>query len=133
MKEYERDRMFIGFANQLRLASKCTRLSVGAVIFDRKIKSIIATGYNGPPPGCECENCHPRCEVSIHAEENTINRIPKDYVNPCTLYVTHSPCIKCAKLIERTPCITEVVYLDPYRDLAGVELLESLNIKVRQL
>ena len=133
MKEEERDKMFMGFANQLRLASKCKRLSVGAVIFDRKLKSVIATGYNGPAPGCSCGECIPGCKDSIHAEENALARLPHDYLNPCTLYITHSPCIKCARMIEKIPCITEVVFLDPYRDLEGLEYLKKANIKVRQL
>lgn len=133
MKDAERDRMFMGFANQLRLASKCKRLSVGAVIFDRKIKSVVATGYNGPASGIYCGECHAACEYSIHAEDNALRRLPKDYINPCTLYITHSPCAHCAKLIEERPCITEVVYLDPYRDLEGIRCLEKANIKVRKL
>lgn len=133
MKEEERDRMFMGFANQLRLASKCKRLSVGAVVFDRKLKSVIATGYNGPAPGCSCGECIPGCKDSVHAEENALNRMAWDYLNPCTLYITHSPCVRCAEKIVRTPCITEVVFLDPYRNTDGIGVLLKSNIKVRQL
>ena len=133
MKEHERDRMFMGFANQLRLASKCKRLSVGAVIFDNKIKSVVATGYNGPAPGVLCGNCVPGCSYSVHAEENAINRLPAGYENPCTLYITHSPCAKCARLIKEVSCIQEVVFLDPYRDDVGLQLLKQYGIPWRQL
>ena len=42
------------------------------------------------------------------------------------------PCKMCAKAIINAR-IDEVVYIDKYRDLSGVELLQNAGIKVRQL
>ena len=49
-----------------------------------------------------------------------------------TLYVTLSPCIDCAKLIIQAG-ISRLVYLDEYRDISGIKLLNNVGIKVQQL
>lgn len=134
------------FANQ----SKCQRLKTGAVL--TKDGRILATGYNGTisgkPNGCElsCPKCNSKgcdfCqgkgiitnEFVLHAEQNIItfcakNGIPTDNT---TLYITHSPCKTCAKLIVQSG-IKRVVYIDQYRDSEGIDFLEECNIEVQQI
>ena len=43
------------------------------------------------------------------------------------MYVTHSPCLACAKLIINAN-IHEVKYLEEYRDTSGIELLKSFGV-----
>jgi dCMP deaminase len=67
---------------------------------------VIASGYNGAPRtmkhcdevGCEMEDGSNHCIRAIHAEENAILQCAVNGVSPkgCTLYVTHSPCYRCA-------------------------------------
>ena len=44
-----RDEWFLGLCNQVAKASQCLSRKIGAVLV--RDKSIISTGYNGPPRG----------------------------------------------------------------------------------
>lgn len=112
--------------------SRCERSKVGAVI--ARNGRIIATGYNGTPPGYDnkCEDCNgdTRAEV-LHAEENAIvfcarHGLPTE---GCDLYTSLSPCPGCAKMIAAAG-IKRVFYKTQYRDPMGIELLEKLNVEV---
>lgn len=64
-----------------------------------------------------------------HAERNLLGFANKYGIptNNCTVYVTLSPCLECAKQMELAG-IKRVVYLKAYRDLAGVDYLKSRGI-----
>ena len=49
-----------------------------------------------------------------------------------TLYLTHSPCKECSKLILQAG-IKRLVYLDAYKDSSGLELLEKGRVLISQL
>lgn len=112
--------------------SRCARSKVGAVI--AKNGRIIATGYNGTPPGYDnkCEDCdgNTRPEV-LHAEENAIVFCARHGLatEGCDLYTSLSPCPGCAKMIAAAG-IKRVFYKTQYRDPMGIELLEKLNVEV---
>jgi len=67
----------------------------------------------------------------LHAEENAILNAAKEGISlkGCTVYITLSPCIKCARMIAElgTTC---VVYKNKYRNTAGLELLKSKGIQI---
>jgi len=101
--------------------STCSaRARVGAVLVDEN-NHVIASGYNGSPRGlphcddvgCLIEGGH--CVRAIHAEENVIIQCARVGVSTVdtTLYVTHRPCIRCARLIAQAG-ILSVVYLEAY-------------------
>jgi len=48
------------------------------------------------------------------------------------MFITHSPCIECAKLIYQSG-IDHVVYMQKYRDDAGVEFLKRSGVTVEQV
>jgi dCMP deaminase len=48
---------------------------------------------------------------------------------PRKIYITHAPCIVCARLIVNSN-IKKVIYCYPYRSEQGVELLKKRNIEV---
>lgn len=112
--------------------SRCERSKVGAVI--ARNGRIIATGYNGTPPGYDnkCEDCdgNTRAEV-LHAEENAIVFCARHGLTTegCDLYTSLSPCPGCAKMIAAAG-IKRVFYKTQYRDPMGIELLEKLNVEV---
>jgi dCMP deaminase len=64
------------------------------------------------------------CDETIHAEANAIAWAARDgiRVEGSTLYVTHQPCINCAKFIINSG-IRMVIFNEPYRDSAGADLL----------
>ena len=63
----------------------------------------------------------------IHAEMNALMFAAKQGIstNDATMYVTHCPCINCAKHIIQAG-IKRVVYSEEYRSTEGLELLENM-------
>lgn len=102
--------------------STCFRLNVGAVIVEPIAKTIIATGYNGPPadePHCEGGMCagHNGCQRAVHAEVNALNKIREGVRMPRSLdiYTTHSPCPACMQDIHEGGDIGRVFFQTEYR------------------
>ena len=119
--------------------SSATRLKVGAVaVKDHRILSI---GYNGTPPGydneCEYHNedgsLATRPEV-IHAEQNAIYKMARDGQSAlgADLFVTHAPCIECAKAIK-TSGFRKVWYRNQYRSDDGIKFLQQLGVEVEKI
>jgi dCMP deaminase len=115
--------------------SHCKRKQVGAIIVKDAI--IISDGYNGTPAGFD--NC---CENEIgethwyvlHAEANAILKVAKS-TNNCkdaTLYLTHSPCKDCSKLVLQSG-IKRLVYQEAYKDTSGIDFLKSAGLDVEQI
>ena len=69
----------------------------------------------------------------IHAEANLIMKLASSNESGkgSTIFITHSPCIDCAKLIYGAG-ISDVYFSENYRDSAGVEFLKNLGINVTQ-
>lgn len=115
----------------------CLRKQVGAVI---ALESrVISTGYVGAPAGlphCDEHNCSQDrpCNRTVHAEANAIAFAARKGIatEGATLYTTLSPCEPCARLIINAG-ITELVFLDRYRDPAGLILLCEALVRVRHL
>ncbi len=119
--------------------SYAKRLKVGAVLVNRHNR-IIGTGYNGTPAG-ECNCCEEivdgveRTKDSvIHAEQNLLMSIARsnESTNETYLFVTHSPCVFCAKLIHGSG-VKSVFYEQEYRDLSGVEYLTERGVSVERV
>jgi dCMP deaminase len=124
--------------------SHAIRKKVGALIV--KNNTIIADGYNGTPSGFENE-----CEIAInhedgsfkeyqtkwyvlHAESNALAKVAKS-TQSCegaTLYITYSPCTECSKLILQSG-IKKVVYLEEYRDVAGLDFLRRAGVEIKKI
>lgn len=130
---------FLTQAKIIALRSSCPRLTVGCVIV--RDKRTIAGGYNGSirgdehciDVGCKIRDNH--CIRSIHAEANAILQCAKLGVptDGAHLYVTHFPCLNCAKLIIQAG-ITHVYYeLDYRNDDYAVELFAKSNVQVTKI
>jgi dCMP deaminase len=126
--------------------STCLRRQVGAIIV--KDKRILATGYNGAPAGlrhCAEVGCirelrkvppgerHELCRA-IHAEQNAIIQAATFGVPMfgATIYVTHSPCVLCGKMIINAG-IKRIVYREGYPDRLSAEMLKEARLKVERL
>jgi dCMP deaminase len=70
----------------------------------------------------------------LHAESNAIAKLARsnDSGEGADLFVTHSPCIECAKLIHQSG-IGRVYYGQDYRDNAGIDFLKKSGIEVVKL
>lgn len=70
----------------------------------------------------------------LHAETNAIAKLAKsnDSGLGADLFVTHAPCLDCAKLIYQSG-ISRVYYGNNYRDDAGLKFLAKSNIYVERI
>lgn len=126
---------FMSTALLISCRSSCNRLHVGCVLV--KNNRIISAGYNGFLPGAPHEsivvNNH---EIAtVHAEQNAISDCASRGVSvkDATAYITHFPCINCAKILAASG-IKEIVYLNDYKNDSNVlTLLSNVNISVKQL
>lgn len=103
----------------------CERRKVGAVLV--RNRRILATGFNGTPPGaphCNDEICPGKNAPSgsslslcsaVHAEENCIVYCARYGVSAVdsVLYCSCEPCDDCMKLVE-TVGIKRVIFNEPY-------------------
>jgi dCMP deaminase len=132
--------MYMDWASRSAKLSHARRLQVGAVIV--KDDSVISYGYNGMPAGWD-NNCEDQIfqqdgtsglktkpEV-LHAESNAIAKLAKSNNSGlgADLFVTHSPCLDCAKLIYQSG-IRRVYFYQSYRDDSGTKFLEKSGVEV---
>ena len=134
-KQLRYDKVYLKMALTWAELSHCSRKKVGAIIV--KDDAIISDGYNGTPSGfdncCENDNGETHWYV-LHAEANSILKVAKS-TNNCsgaTLYLTHSPCKDCSKLILQSG-IKRLVFRDKYRDTAGIDFLIAAGLEVEQI
>jgi len=143
MKQKFRD-AFMKTAETFAELSSAVRLHVGAVIV--KEDRIVSIGYNGMPSGWD-NNCEfmeyddngdelylkTKPEV-LHAETNAIAKLARSTESGlgATLFVTHSPCLDCAKLVYQSG-INSVYYRNSYRDEAGLEFLKKAGVTVEKI
>ena len=134
--------LYIDWAHRVAELSHARRLKVGAVVVK---DNHVTYGYNGMPSGWDndCENTigyhrgepvyKTKPEV-LHAESNAIAKLAKsnESANGADLFVTHSPCIECAKLIHQSG-IRSVYYSENYRDDSGIKFLEKSGITVTKI
>lgn len=115
--------------------SYCKRSKVGTLIV--KDGMIISDGFNGSPTGFEndCEDCDNQTHwYVLHSEANAILKCAKNGVSckGATIYLTHSPCKECSKLILQSG-ISKMVYGNLYRDSEGVDFLTDSGLIVEKL
>ena len=134
-KQLRYDRAYLRLAKSWANLSYCTRKKVGAIIVKDGV--IISDGFNGTPKGfdnyCEDTNGDTHWYV-LHAEANAILKVAKstNNCNESTLYLTHSPCKECSKIVLQAGII-RVVYIEKYKDPAGLNFLERAGVEIVQI
>lgn len=129
------DKAYLRMASTWAELSHCERKKVGALIV--RDGMIISDGYNGTPAGFDncCENAQGETHwYVLHAEANAILKVARS-TNNCrnaTLYLTLSPCKECSKLVLQAG-ITRVVYINEYKDTAGIDFLKSAGVETVHL
>ena len=132
---------FFKIAEETAKLSSAVKLQVGALIV--KDNRILSIGYNGTPSGWdnECEHVSkwPNGDIKflttkpevLHAEANALMKLCQstEASTGAILFVTHSPCMHCAKLIYQAG-IQTVYYDHEYTDSSGVEFLKKSGVKV---
>ena len=131
-KQLKYDKAYLRIAKEWGKLSYCKRKQVGALIV--KDRMIISDGYNGTPTGfenfCEDEEGYTKWYV-LHAEANAILKVAASTQSSVgsTLYLTHSPCKECSKLIHQSG-IVRLVYNKAYRDSSGLDFLERAGVEL---
>jgi len=143
-KKQKYNHFYMDVAKRVSQMSHAVRLKVGSVLV--KNSNIISFGWNGMPAGWnnDCEDIielhedgghvlKTKPEV-LHSEANCLMKIAKSSISSegADLFVTHAPCLDCAKLIYQSG-ISRVWYGSAYRDRAGVEFLKHSGVEVEQL
>lgn len=126
------DEIFIRSALTLAERSTCSRLQVGSILVSLDNKKVLAMGYNG-----NCSGFKNACDTDkegncgcIHSEMNLVaNNDTSRYIKS-KLYVSHLPCVACAKLLIQMGGIQEVYYKNDYRIQDSLELFKQANIQV---
>lgn len=136
--------------------SHARRLKVGAIVV--KNDRIISIGYNGMPSGWDnnCEDEITETEICfldqggpgmpitttrlvtkpevLHAETNAIAKLARsaESGDGAALFITHAPCLDCAKLIYQSG-IKSVFYRNTYRNDDGIKFLEKACVEVNKI
>ena len=122
---------YMDVAESFAKLSSAVRLQVGAIVV--KDDRIISIGYNGMPSGWDncCEDNNKTKAEVLHAETNAIAKLAKSSESGlgATMFVTHSPCIECAKLIYQSG-ISTVYYKNNYRSDDGIKFLTKSKVRV---
>ena len=147
MKRPTWDEYFMEMAELTAKRATCSRRQVGAVI--TRDNRAVATGYNGAPRGlAHCEEkggClrqklgvpsgqrHELCRA-LHAEQNAIISAASmgNAIEGGTIYITHQPCVICAKMIVNAG-IKRIVVREGYPDELSMEILDEAGLKVERL
>jgi dCMP deaminase len=147
MKRPSWDQYFMTITRQVAERSTCLRAKVGAVIV--RDRNIMATGYNGSPAGlphCSEVGCliyesrtpdgeiETNCYRTIHAEINAITQAAKNGapIRDADIYVTHTPCIHCMKVLINTG-VRNIYFEKEYKLHTVADLLNYSKIKLVQV
>ncbi len=133
------DAYFMATALLMASRSSCQRLNVGCVIVSggSQKNRIVAAGYNGFLPGApHTSRVRDGHELAtVHAEQNAVSDAARRGVSldGATTYITHFPCINCAKILAAAG-IRFIKYHRDYRNDELVKnLLEESGVHLEQL
>jgi len=142
-------KLYSEMAHSVAKMSYSRILQVGAIIV--KDDKVISMGYNGMPAGWDnnCEDAVPQVvgvapdghdlveltlkskPEALHAESNAILKLAKTGggADGADIFITHSPCMDCAKLIFQSG-ISRVFYSEDFPNGNGLKFLKQNGIKV---
>jgi dCMP deaminase len=133
------DEYFMATAVLIATRSNCERLHVGCVIVaggERKNR-LVAAGYNGFLPGTphvsRVRAGHE--QATVHAEQNAVADAARrgSSVGGCVAYVTHFPCVNCAKMLAAAG-ISEIKYRSDYKnDPLVKQLMSDAGVMLKKL
>ena len=148
MERRDKINYYLDIAETVCERGTCLRRNFGAIIVHND--EIIATGYNGAPRGLE--HCgereggclrqqlgipsgekHELCRA-LHAEQNAIIQAATlgQSIEGATIYITHQPCVICAKMIINSG-ISKIIVKEGYPDQLSVDILDEAGLKIVML
>jgi len=130
---------YLDLAKRTAELSRAKKLKVGAIIVTAD--DALVYGWNGTPTGwdntCEevlTDGSLKTFDYVLHAEMNAISKLAKSTLSGrgASLFLTHSPCIHCAKSVFQAG-IEHIYYLEDYRSHDGVVFLQQCGVNVRKI
>ena len=137
MKKSEPERptfesIYMSLAELMSARSTCKRLKVGSIITSTDFRKVLAVGYNGNASGLKntCDSDVVGSCMDLHAEQNAVINCDSPRFVEKYVFVTHNPCIMCAKMLINLGNVKRVYYKNLYRDQTSIELFRSVGIEV---
>jgi dCMP deaminase len=129
------EEIYMKLALALAERSTCTRLNVGTVITSTDYRKVLAIGYNGNAAGLPntCDRIETGNCGCLHSEENAVINCDSPRATEKHVFVTHLPCVACAKRLINLGGVRKIFYRTPYRSTDSLEILKSVGIEVQQL
>ena len=130
------DEYFMSTALLISSRSACERLHVGCIIVSGgdQENRIIAAGYNGFLPGAphtsRVREGHE--QATVHAEQNAIADAARRGISldGATAYVTHFPCINCAKILAAAGILTIKYHFNYKNDPIVIDILQESGVQI---
>lgn len=129
---------FLKICHVLAELGTCDRARVGSVLV--RGTRIIATGYNGAPPGLDhCDDVghdyeFGRCIRTLHAEKNALLACALHGVSlsNAVCFCTHEPCLRCTQDLYSAG-IRQVFYSKPYLSMTDHDRERITDMRSRGL
>ena len=127
--------IYLNLARSLADRSTCRRLNVGTVITSTDYRKVLAVGYNGNATGLnnDCDSDEPGNCGCLHSEENAVINCDSPRHVDKIVFVTHLPCVACAKRLINLGNVKQVFYGEDYRLRDSLEILMKVGISVDRL
>ncbi|OFZ81592.1 MAG: hypothetical protein A2603_14965 [Bdellovibrionales bacterium RIFOXYD1_FULL_55_31] len=127
--------IYLQLAKTLAARSTCYRLQVGTVVTSTDFRKVLAVGYNGNATGLKngCDRPEPGNCGCLHSEENAVINCDAPRSIEKFVFVTHLPCVACAKRLINLGNVKAIYYGEDYRVRDSIELLKSVGIAVEQV
>lgn len=124
--------IFLTFALQLAQRSTCKRLQVGTVITTLDFHKVLAIGYNGNARGLpnRCDRDEKGNCGCLHSEENAVIHCDTPRAQEKLVFVTHLPCVRCAKRLINLGSVRRVYYHQNYHSHESLHILPQCGIEV---
>src|ERR1700760_3037394 len=128
-------KIYMDLACALAARSTCRRLNVGTVITSTDYRKVLAVGYNGNATGLpnRCDRDEPGNCGCLHSEENAVINCDAPRHTEKMVFVTHLPCVQCAKRLINLGNVKKIFYAQDYRIRDSVEILKSVGIELQHL
>ncbi|MBI3534586.1 MAG: hypothetical protein HY072_03750 [Deltaproteobacteria bacterium] len=128
------EKIYLALARMLSERSTCARLKVGTVITSTDYRKVLAVGYNGNATGLpnQCDRADVGNCGCLHSEENAVINCDSPRQVEKIVFITHLPCVQCAKRLINLGNVKKIFYCEDYRIRDSLDLLKSVGIEVEQ-
>ena len=129
------EQIYMDLAHVLAQRATCRRLNVGTVITSTDYRKVLAVGYNGNAAGLpnQCDRNESGNCGCLHSEENAVINCDSARTTEKFVFVTHLPCVACAKRLINLGGVKKIFYRTEYRSTESLDILKIVGIEVVRL